>query len=243
MATELLSETGEPVDGFVETAPSEPRTCKRHRWLGGNTCVNCGALRERVTRQTGVTRTRGSSRTGDLETFISMAWMGMGFAVQHRVWTHIPGMPQPDLENKPDVAGPVGYALRIEAAVAGRRIDRTLRKTTIYGPLVKFFTPIGVVSDLAPLALPPLVVGMAAFKPEAIETLKPILIPMLAPIFAEAAKLAEQQRQLLGKVEAINDETLQNTSDFIDSIINSSKREREDVNGSQAARPRARERT
>lgn len=238
--TTVFDETSNAVDredapssGWV-TEPEAASVCKRHRWDGGDVCVRCGASRASVStqRSTGATveivgkarATRVGGRTGDLETLISIGWAGMGFGIQRQPF--LLQEPTGRLDANGDditVAKAVSAAWMMESAVAGKRIDRALRRTPVYKHLVRWLTPAGLVADIAPLFVAPLIVGLAAYRPETAQQFKPMLVAAMVPVLAEAARLAEQQNDLMGKLGDVNDETREMAEAFLDNILGTPK--------------------
>lgn len=216
-----------------ETAPETGGTaCKRHRWNGGDTCVRCGATKADVQNaRTGSDGSGGSvevvgrarqsrGRSGDLETLISIGWAGIGFGISRQPWLlQEPTGRKDSSGDEITVAGSIGAAWSVESAVAGKRIDRALRRTPVYRHIVRWITPAGVAADIVPLFIPPIVVGLAAYKPEVAREFKPLLMGLMIPVLAEAAKLAEQQAELVANLGNVNDEVIQQASDFIDNLV------------------------
>jgi hypothetical protein len=239
-ATATAEEPSSNGSGWENGPVSEGAVCvselgafKRHSWAGTDTCERCGAVKERPaspTKEPGApARTRGIGRTGELETAISLAWMGLGIAVEKQPWLGNVYMnretgeyvtPTGDEESRPvTITEAVGKTLQMESSIAGKRIDRALRRTPLYRVLVPYFATAGVVADLAPLLAPPLVIGLATARPDIGEKFKPMMVALLLPVLAEQAKMAEAQMELMSKVEGVNAEVLERATAMVDDLL------------------------
>ena len=132
----------------------------RHTYRNG-VCEKCGAIEGET--KTSVPRKQGSSlaprgkSTIGIHSLISFAWMGMGIALERQPWI----LQESVVEGKAPPAKAVGAVLKMESAVAGKRIDKALRGTPVYAALSKMLDAAGPWADLAPLFIPPLVIGLA----------------------------------------------------------------------------------
>jgi len=195
----------------------------RHRWKGGNVCIRCGAPKpQRQPRQaaTEATAVRGV-RIGAFETMASMLWGGVGMGVEYqRViigrLTHNKDATEPG-----KVSGPVGRSLQLEAAIAGKRIDRAFHKASPfwYAVVARFMNKATWFTELVPLMVPPTVVGMAAQFPELVERFKPQVAALMVPVLVEIAKYNQQQAELMSKLEGYNAQTLSEAMDMLDMLI------------------------
>lgn len=204
---------GECVEGF-----------KRHRFAGGSVCIRCGYTKSEASA-TGTTRTRTATvKQGKLENLFSLIWLGAGYGIEKLPEsTGLPGTaPKRDEEGEalsiaPTVA--VGRALQMEAAVAGRRIDRAFARFPIYKVVAPWFEPAGAAADILPLLAAPLIAGMVAARPELGERLRGPMIAALIPVLVEQAKMAEAQGELLSKLEGVTSETLETANELVNAML------------------------
>jgi hypothetical protein len=213
---------------------SELGSFQRHSWAGTDTCERCGASKPatRSSEPRNATdkpsRTR-VTRTGELETAISLAWMGIGVAVEKQPWLaqvyrdgdgYKERNPEAEPGSEPiTIAQAVGKAVQMESAIAGKRIDRALRRTPVYKIIAPYFSTVGVAADLAPLIAPPLLFGLAAARPDIAAKYKPQMVYMLLPVLAEQAKLAEQQMELMQNIEGVTVETIEMATRMVDGLL------------------------
>lgn len=215
--TEPAAEADESSAGWQ---PITATICKKHRWQGGTTCVRCGASKPTKT----ATRTRthvATARTSPLEEIIALTWGGIGAGIQRQPWFLkkprtflIDGQ---EIEGKP-ISVALGQSLQMEAAVAGRRIDRAFRKGSplLYALVSTFLDKVTWVSDIGPLLIPPLI---ATAPPQVVQEMKPMLMSMLIPVLVEQAKIAQQQKELMDKLGMLNKEVLDQAEKIIDQLI------------------------
>jgi hypothetical protein len=149
-------------------------------------------------------------------------WAGLGFGIAKQPWV---GQEKTD-EDTRTVAEVVGMTVQMEAGIAGKRVERALRRTPAYKYIVQAITPIGIAADLGPLVMAPAMFGLAAWKPEVVRNspgLQRVMLGMLVPILAEQAKMAEKQAELLSNFEGYNEETLAQASKILESILGEPK--------------------
>lgn|SRR5487761_181340 len=233
---EQEQETETPTDGGWESnganngsVASSGKVCIRHRYKGGDGihCTNCGQAKE--TRAATVARTLGggrSARAGALEMPISLAWMGLGFAMEHQnKLLAEPRRLEADGEGEPTgipVSVAVGRTFKMEASVAGKRIDKALRATPFYRAVAPWFDMAGGLADVGALFAPPLLVGLAALRPEVVQNnpaIRSIMVGTLIPILVEQAKMAERQAELLSKLEGADAATIEQANAIVDSLL------------------------
>ena len=220
--------------GGTAVCVSELGSFARHKWAGGETCERCHVAKPTAaTREakdsSGIARTR-APRTGELETAISLAWMGAGIGIEKQPWVgqvymnretglYVSAKDAGENDRPVTVAEAVGKTIQMESAIAGKRIDRALRRTPLYKILAPYFSTVGLAADLAPLIAPPLLVGLAAARPDIGERFKPMMVMMLLPVLAEQAKMAESQNELIEKMEGVNQNTIDAASNLIDELL------------------------
>jgi len=96
--------------------------------------------------------------------------------------------------------------MQFEAAIAGPRIQRALRKTPLWKPIMAMMKQVGPWADLAPLIGPPILVGLMASNPKLRDTLAMPLVAMLTPLVAETAKMAEDTTSAMQLAETFSEE-------------------------------------
>jgi hypothetical protein len=71
------------------------------------------------------------------------------------------------------------------------------------------------------LFAPPLLVGLAAMRPDIARepTVRGIMLGALIPILSEQAKMAEAQAELLGKLEGVTAETMEAANNILDQLL------------------------
>jgi hypothetical protein len=203
---------------------------KRHRW-DGDICKRCGAVKSAVSasgeRKSSGSRTlRGSGKASNtIETIASLCWMGAGMGFEY-LPTRAPliGRLAEPVERTdgtfgaaPSVA--VGRVMQLEASIAGKRIDSALRGTPVGKFIVALLNATGPWAELAPLFLPPLMVGIAAMYPELAERFKGLMVAAMIPVLTEASKNAEAQAALMSQLEGVNAETVAQAAAVVDSLL------------------------
>lgn len=239
---EQEQETATATDGGWEaphangSVGTSGKVCVRHRYKGGDGvhCVNCGQAKE--TRAASIARTVGgrTAKAGVLEMPISLAWMGLGWGIekQNKVLSE-PRKLLADGEGEATgipVSVAVGRTFKMEATVAGKRIDKALRGTPFYRAVAPWFDMAGGLVDVGALFAPPLLVGLAALRPEVVAenpTIRAIMVGTLIPILVEQAKMAERQAELLTKLEGADAATIEQANAIVDSLlgVNGAKRQ------------------
>lgn len=195
-----------------------PVVCKRHSYKGGNICLRCNTpkpVREvstRVASTDATPTTRGGSKNEKvLRSAISFAWFGVGMTIENL----------PNRFPKLEPISPVGKVLQFESAVAGQRISTALKKTPAWRPIMALMSHVGPWADLAPLVLPPVLVGMMSLRPSLRNnpTLNSMLIAALVPLMSETAALAQEQAEMISQMSQFNDESVGAAMNMLSNIF------------------------
>jgi hypothetical protein len=179
--------------------------CKRHSYKGGNTCIKCGTPKPvRIPSRKvsdGEPSERGvSAPTKTLRQVLSLTWMGLGVGIEKL----------PDKWERLEPIRPVGKVIQYESAVAGTRIQKALRKTALWTPIMAFLRQMGPWTELAPLLAPPIIVGMMSIWPKLQENtmLTGMLVAMMIPLAEETKKMAEEQKELMSQMGQFTQENM-----------------------------------
>jgi hypothetical protein len=211
-----------------EDAPTATATGKhkgRHVDDGNGICVKCG---QPITQRTSTLGRPRSSNSLTIEMVASMMWLGGGIGLEHLPQTVpvIGVIAKPvEREDGSEGASPAkaaGRVMQLEAAIAGKRIDRAVRGTVVGKFINALLNISGPWAELVPLFLPPLLLGGAAAFPALVErfpVLKGMMVATMLPVLTEAAKLAEQQGALMQNLQSVNEETIAQTVNVIQDIL------------------------
>jgi hypothetical protein len=204
--------------------------CRRHTFKGGQTCIRCGAPRPaRAVRAPRAASAGGSSES--LETVLTLLWGAIGLGIEHqpligkepRTFTLHSINPINDEIIETEVKGApvsvaVGKALQMEAAVAGRRIDRAWRHGSplSYALVNLFVNKVTWATDLAPLLVAPMVV---ALPPAILERVKPMLAQALIPVLVEQAQMMRKQADAMDNLDQFTKDAVENAESMIDVML------------------------
>jgi len=188
----------------------------RHTYRDG-VCIKCGAIEGQTQPRQQRTSLAPRAKSGSIgiPQLISAVWMAAGIGLERQPWI----LQEPTQEGMAPPAVAVGRVLKLESAVAGKRIDKALRGTPVYAVLTKMLDAVGPWADLAPLIAPPLIIGIASVKPELGEQFRPMLVASLIPMLIESAKMAEEQARLLQQFEGVTAEVLEQANVIVDSLL------------------------
>jgi hypothetical protein len=97
--------------------------------------------------------------------------------------------------------------MQIQAPAAGKHIANIIERT----PLMAWLAPItenkGLMTDIAALLLPPLMIGGMAAKPELSGLLGPFFQALMVPMAKEIIQAQRDSVNMLGGLEDIDEET------------------------------------
>jgi hypothetical protein len=187
----------------------------KHRFRDG-VCTKCGAIEGQVQpRQQRTSLSPRGKTTIGIPQLISAVWMAAGIGLEKQPWI----LQEPVQEGMAPPAVAVARVIKLESAVAGKRIDKALRGTPVYAALTKLLDVAGPWAELAPLFAPPLIIGLASIKPELGEQFRPMLVASLIPVLIESTKMAEEQARLLAQFEGVTAEVVQQANAIVDSLL------------------------
>lgn len=201
----------------ITAVTSCPELGKRHKFKNratgemSETCLVCGNPRSTPTPRSTAsssteprTRTRGG-KTNTLDTILSGIWYAAGAGVRQLV---------------PAPSGAVtGRVIQLEAAIAGPKLHKALKRTPLYPYIALAESQIGWAAEIGMLLAPPILLGLAAARPDIARTMKPMLVGILTPVLAEVAKKAKEQTALLELLETYDAEVIEAASSIIDDLI------------------------
>lgn len=188
----------------------------RHTYRDG-VCIRCGR-REDDTTPTKTQRqeiTRSVSKSVSLDTLISGVWMAAGIGLEKQPWI----LRTPAAEGMASPAEAVGKVLQLESAVAGKKIEKALRGTAVYKLLHTFLNSVGPWAKLAPLLMPPLIVGIASVRPDIGERFRPMMVAAMVPMLVEAAKMQEEQARLVAQMEEVSADMISAANALVDELL------------------------
>lgn len=212
-------------DSGWETTPSIPIGVAphkgRHTYRDG-VCIKCGAIEgqaqpKQPRSSSSISRTTKS--VVSLPSLFSAVWMAASIGIEKQPWI----LAESVVEGKAPPSVAVGRTMKMESAVAGKRIDKALKGTPVYAALTKLMEAAGPWAELAPLFAPPIIIGLASVKPELGEQFRPVLVGALIPILIESAKMAEEQARLLQQFEGVTAEVVEQANAIVDSFLNMSE--------------------
>lgn len=209
LKTELNEETEADESGW-EHEPTTlgegelPPPCntigKRHKWRGGNVCIVCGVAKE-AAQPTGEKRPRASKSAQGLPEMLSLGWSFAGMAIAARS----------------DRLVPVGNVMQAQSPIAGPHLDNILRRTPIYKLLTS--TGGGIMADVIPLAMPPILVGLATRNERTARAMRPMVIALMLPVLIEAAQRQQSSNQLLEELNSLTSEQLDRATRMVDELL------------------------
>lgn len=222
--------------GWEPEAPATPIGVGKHKGRhvddGSGVCVKCGLVIADIkgtrTSSNAVGRPR-SSNSLTIEMVASMLWLGAGVGLEHvqPSWPVVGVIGKPvEREDGTTGASPAkasGRVMQLEAAIAGKRIDKAIKGTVVAKFINAFLSMSGPWAELIPLFLPPLIIGGVAAWPSLVErfpVLRGMMVATMLPVLTEAAKLAEHQAALMGNLEAVSAESINNAMNVIASVLN-----------------------
>lgn len=107
------------------------------------------------------------------------------------------------------IGPPVGRMMQIQAPAAGQHIANIIERT----PLMKWLQPItenkGLMTDIAALLLPPMMIGGMAAKPELQGLLGPFFQALMVPLAKEIIEAQRDSASALGGLSEVDEETNQ----------------------------------
>jgi hypothetical protein len=206
----------------------------RHKYVDG-VCEKCGrkqsdaqAAQAQRTGSTSMGRPR-TSNSLTIEMVASMLWLGGGIALEHQPpQTPVIGVIAQPVEREDGTTGASpakasGRVMQLEASIAGKRIDRAIKGTVVAKFINALLSMTGPWAELVPLFLPPLIIGGVAAWPSVVErfpVLKGMMVAVMLPVLSEAAKLAEQQSELMGNLQAVSAENIAQAVSVIQDMLN-----------------------
>lgn len=192
----------------------------KHRMRDGS-CTKCGKTEaELALSSTSLSRTtsRGSGgKALGIDTLITGGFFGLGMLLERRPWM-LESLPNPP-------ATPVGRALQLEAAVAGKRIEKALRGTVVYKVVQAFLDKGGPWVEIAPVFAMPLIVGVASMRPDLAEKFRPVMVSAMLPILIDAAKYAEDQARIMQAAEGVTAEMVEAANQLVSSLLATEEKE------------------
>jgi hypothetical protein len=113
------------------------------------------------------------------------------------------------------VGPPVGRMMQIQAPSAGKHIANIIERT----PLMQWLAPItenkGLMTDIAALLLPPLMIGGMAARPELSGLLAPFFQALMVPLAKDIIQAQRDSVSALGGLEDIDEETNSMVADIM----------------------------
>lgn len=221
----IASSTSDPAtNGGTGGWENTPVICKRHSFKGGSVCVRCGTPKPvhtpRVVSSTSEPRpARGEENIKMVRNAASLSWMALGMAVEY----------VPDRFERLKPLASVGRVMQFEAAIAGPRIQRGLKRTNLWKPLMLVMSRVGPWAELAPLLGPPILVGLMAMSERLEKRLGPVLLALMVPLMTETAEMAKEQSELLAMTEQFNAESVSQAADMIANFFGDDSDERTDT--------------
>jgi hypothetical protein len=197
----------------------------RHTYRDG-VCVKCGKREGEPSTPSSsdsprreLTKGRSSGSGMSREMLLALLWLGAGIGLENiPEEVNIPILgPVVERISKPQAEGMAsptkasGRVMQLEAAIAGKRLDKAVRGTLIGKALDWVLSQGGPLTELLPLLLPPIIIGVAASAPALMERfpmIKTMMVGALMPVLAEAAKLQDQQAALVGSLDGVNQEAI-----------------------------------
>jgi hypothetical protein len=218
-------------NGSTEATPIGFAAHKGRHTFRDGFCIKCGKAESEVSegsaKSSSLTRGRSSNNL-TIEMLASALWLGAGIGIENiPEQTPFIGIIAKPVE-RPDGSEGVaptkatGRMLQLEASIAGRRIDKAIKGTIVAKFLNALLNASGPWAEIVPLLLPPLIMGVAAAYPAVIErfpALKALMVATMVPVLTEAAKLAEQQSELMGVLNQANEQTIAQAINEIQNIM------------------------